>query len=279
MNSTREDNVLVLTGADHLYARTLYQFLLSAERVEAHRHADWIVYDLGLQDADRHFLRERFGWAVLKVFQFADYPNHVTVSSGSYAWKPIALGLHSGREGPLFWFDSGTVLKRRLDDVIDALSVQGFWALRSQEPLYKKCDVRVMDALGVPQEIRHFQEYAAGAVGFDTRTTLGRQILADWAAHAAIKDHIVPDGYPSFHKHDQALLNCLLATAAREGRFIPTTAEIDICSTNPSPLISTRNFVPNGRPLYADPLIRAGAALWKAGDVLYHRMQRLKQRR
>jgi hypothetical protein len=130
-----------------------------------------------------------------------------------------------------------------------------------------------MDALAVPPEVRHFPEYAAGAVGFDTRQPLGRQLLADWAAHAAIEDHIVPAGYASFHKHDQAVLNCLLAKATFEGRFVPTTEEIDICSAHPSRLISTRNFVPNGRPLWADPVLRAGFAAWKAGDRVYHKLR------
>lgn len=274
MANIRRDLVLVLTGADHLYARTLFQFLLSAERTGEHRRSDWIVYDLGLTDEDRHYIHERFSWAAIAAFPFANYPPHVKVGSGSYAWKPLALALHADHDGPVFWFDSGTVLRQPLDEALEEISRQGVWILRSQEPLHRKCDTRVMDAVGVPPEARDFQEYAAGAVGFDTRLPLGRQLLTDWAAHAAIEDHIVPAGYPSFHKHDQALLNCLLAQATHEGRFVPTHAEIDICSTNPSRLISTRNFVPNGRPMWTDPFLRAAAAAWKAGDVLYHRYKR-----
>lgn len=279
MTERRTDKVLVLTGADHRYARTLFQFLLSAERVKEHRHADWIIYDLGLTPEDRRFLAERFGWARLDAFPFDRHPPHVGIAAGSYAWKPLAIARHAGHQGPLFWFDSGTVFRQPLDAAIAALAAQGVWALRSQEPLERKCDVRVMDAVGVPAAARRFQEYAAGAVGFDPRLPLGRQLLADWAAHAAIADHIVPEGYAAFHKHDQALFNCLLARAAHEGRFVPTSAEIDICSTNPSRLISTRNFVPNGRALWADPLLRAYATAWKAGDVFYHRLRRWRERR
>lgn len=273
MTIGRNPRPLVLTGASHRYARTLFQFLLSAERMGEDRNSDWIVYDLGLGDDDRDFLARRFPWGRLQSFPFADYPPHVRLETGSYAWKPLILARHETHPGPLFWFDSGTILQKPLDDALAALGRQGFWALRSQEPLDRKCDVRVMDAVGVQPEVRHFREYAAGAVGFDPRLPLGRRLLADWAFHAAIEDHIVPQGYAAFHKHDQAVLNCLLARAAFEGRFAQTTEEIDICSARPSRLISTRNFVPNGRPLWADPALRAGFAAWKAGDRVYHRLR------
>lgn len=279
MRIGRDVKPLVLTGASHRYARTLFQFLLSAERQGEDERCDWIVHDLGLTDEDRRFLAERFGWAALKTFSFADHPPHVALERGSYAWKPIILGAHAGHHGPVFWFDSGTILRTPLDDALAELARQGFWALRSQEPLFRKCDPRVMEATGVPPEVRHFREYAAGAVGFDPRLPLGRALLEDWAAHARIEDHIVPAGYPAFHKHDQALLNCLLATAAHDGRFAPTAAEIDICSASPSPLISTRNFVAEGRPLWADPLLRAGFAAWKMGDRAYHRLRILDDTR
>lgn len=279
MTDGRKVKPLILTGASHLYARTLFQFLLSAERHGEDRRCDWLVYDLGLSSGDRQFLKDRFGWAELASFRFSDHPPHVALERGSYAWKPIILGAHAERGGPVFWFDSGTILRMPLDGALQALARQGVWALRSQEPLFRKCDIRVMDATGVPPEVRHVREYAAGAVGFDPRQPLGRRLLAEWAAHAGIEDHIVPAGHPDFHKHDQALLNCLLAKATHEGAFVPTTEEIDICSVHPSPLISTRNFVPNERPLWADPALRAGFALWKAGDRLYHRLRILDDTR
>lgn len=279
MTIGRPSRPLVLTGASHLYARTLFQFLLSAERAGEDKSADWIVYDLGLEDGDRHVISLRFPWARLETFPFPEHPPHVRLDAGSYAWKPLILGRHAGHQGPVFWFDSGTIFLKSLDGPLRALEQQGFWALRSQEPLDRKCDARVMDAVGVPPEVRHFREYAAGAVGFDPRQPLGRQLITDWAAHAAIADHIVPAGYPAFHKHDQALLNCLLARAAHEGHFAPTSAEIDICSASPDRTISTRNFVPNGRPLWADLPQRLGSAAWKAGDRMYHRLRILDDTR
>jgi hypothetical protein len=271
---------LIVTAADHRFARTLAQFLLSAERHGEHRRCRWAIYDLGLSDADRTRLRERFGWADIRSIQLADYPPHVAVASGSYAWKPVIIR-EAARDlvGPLFWFDSGTILRAPLDGALRSLANQGFWGLRSQMPLAQKCDPRVLDALEVPLEVRHLREYAAGAVGFDLATPLGRQLVEDWGHHALIADYIVPEGYAVFHKHDQALLNSLLAKAAYSECFEPTLDEIDISSPTPSRLVSTRNYVPPQIPLWADPAARAHRALHKAADRIYHRLRRFDDTR
>ena len=252
----------VATAADHRYARTMMQLLLSAERQGEHRHAHWEVYDLGLEDADRRLLSTRFPWTSLKPFPLADDPPHVAVVAGSEAWKPLMIAeAAKSFDGPLFWFDPGTILKAPLDQALHSLEGQGFWGLRGQMPLARKCDPRVLEALGVPLEVRHIREYATGAVGFDLATGLGSELVEEWARLSLIEDHSA----------DEALLSCLLAKAMFAGSFEQTLEEIDIGSANPSPLISTRNHVPNGHPLSADPLYRATSALRKAGERFYHK--------
>ena len=274
MNPAREQRPLIVTAANHRFARTLCQFLLSAERHGEHRRAKWIVYDLGLTPEDRSELARRFAWAELRTFDFSSYPPHVALESGSYAWKPVIIHeVAQTHHGPVLWFDSATVLKAPLDPVLNEVSRQGFWGLRSQMPLMKKCDPRVMNVIQVPLEVRHFREYAAGAVGFDTRMPLGRDLIEAWSANSLVPEHIVPPGYAPFHKHDQAVLNCLLAKAAFEGRFEPTETEIDISSAAPFRGLSTRNFVAASTPLWADPATRAYHAARKSADRLYHRLR------
>lgn len=240
----------------------MMQLLLSAERQGEHRHAQWEVYDLGLTDADRRLLSTRFPWTRLKPFPLSAYPPHLTAVAGSDAWKPLIIAeAAKSFDGPLFWFDPGTILKAPLDEALRSLEGRGFWGLRSQVPLALNCDRRVLEALDVPLEVRHIRECATDAVGFDLATDLGRELIDDWARYSLVEDHSA----------SQALLSCLLAKAMFAGRFEQTPEEVDIGSANPSPLISTRNHVPDGRPLWADPLYRATSALWKAGEQLYHK--------
>ena len=272
MTDNRSTRPLVLTAADHRFARTLMQFLLSAERHGEDRRSRIVIHDLGLSEADRRAIRKRFGWAELRLFPFADYPPHLQLARGSYAWKPVIVGAAAQEHaGPLFWFDSGTVLKAPLDAALAVVAQRGFWGLRSQAPLAEKCDPRVLEALDVPLEVRHMREFAAGAVGFDLASDFGRRLVEDWSRHALIPGHILPDDCAPYHKHDQALLNCLLTRAMFAGELPNDAEEIDISSAHPSRLIATRNYVPAGYPLWADPALRARAAAWKAGDRLYHR--------
>ena len=272
MTANRSSRPLVLTAADHRFARTLMQFLLSVERHGENRRSHVVVHDLGLSETDRLFIRKRFEWAELRLFPFSEYPPHLQLAKGSYAWKPVIVrDAARDHSGPLFWFDSGTVLRMPLDQALAVVAARGFWGLRSQRPLAEKCDPRVLEALEVPPEVRHVREFAAGAVGFDLATPLGRQLVEDWGRHALIADHTLPEDCAPYHKHDQALLNCLLARAMFAGLLPNEAEEIDISSAHPSRLIATRNFVPTGYPLWADPALRARAAGWKAGDRLYHR--------
>lgn len=276
MTSGQNAAPLVATAADHRFARTLQQFLLSLERHGENHRSRIVIHDLGLSDADRSLLARRFSWADVRRFRFEDHPPHVALAAGSYAWKPLILAeLAQGFSGPLLWFDSGTVLKAPLDGILACLARDGFWGLRSQTALAAKCDPRVLDALAVPPEVRHIREYAAGAVGFDLASPLGRALVEEWAAHAAIADHIVPADYAAFHKHDQAVLNCLLAKAIFAGDLAPARAEIDISSASPSPLISTRNYVSAKLPLWADPAARALRSAYKEADRLYHVASRI----
>lgn len=62
---TLSQTPLVVTGANHPYARIIVQFLRSAERHGEQHRLDWISLDLGLSASDWAFIRERFKWADL----------------------------------------------------------------------------------------------------------------------------------------------------------------------------------------------------------------------
>ena len=82
---------LIVTAADHRFARTLMQFLRSAERYGEDSRLGWVVYDLGLSPTDREIICHHFPWAKVRPVDFAEYPAHVNVATGSFAWKPILL--------------------------------------------------------------------------------------------------------------------------------------------------------------------------------------------
>ena len=68
---------MILSAADSRYFRSLWQFLLSAERTGLSRTWAWRVYDLGLEADQIQRLRQRFRWCELIKFDFSQYPEHV----------------------------------------------------------------------------------------------------------------------------------------------------------------------------------------------------------
>ncbi len=198
------------------------------------------------------------------------------MSAGSYAWKPIILADNLiGKESPVFWFDSATLFHTGLERPLEIVRSRGLWALRSQQPLERKCDPRVMDRLKVPLEVRHLPEWAAGQIGIDPRHPAALQLAQAWKRHALDSDAIVPAQAVPYHKQDQSLLNCLLLTAAWKGEIEPVEDEVDISSSRPFRGISTRNKVAPDAPFWLDPILRIRSSAYKRGDRLYHRMRHL----
>ncbi|MFO1131832.1 MAG: hypothetical protein U1E16_07475 [Hyphomicrobiales bacterium] len=262
---------LIVTGANHPYARTLVQFLRSAERFGEHRRLKWIVFDLGLAKSEVAFIGRRFPWADLRTVEFSKYPPHVDVSRRSYAWKPILLEEAArGHAGPVFWFDSATVLKRPIAEPLASVARDGVWSLKGQTPLMGRADARVIQTfiaeLNMPPEILHLPERVTGAIGFDTRHAVANAILQDWARLARDPRYILPDDPDPRHRWEQTLFTALLLSAAWRGDIQLGSEEVDISSIQPVSYLTTRNKLWAGWPLWSDAAARAWYRIWKAGD-------------
>ena len=263
---------IVLSAADCRFFRSLWQFLLSAERTGLFKICAWRVYDLGLYQHQLQRLGRRFRWCEFVRFDFNQYPDHVGLASNSYAWKPIIIADNlTNSVASVFWFDSATILLTMLKRPLSIVEKHGIWTLKSKSPLYSKCDPRVLEALKVPVMVQHLPERAAGALGFNPQHPATVQLAMDWKRHALVQEHIVPDNAASYHKQDQAIFNCLLFRAAAEGALTLTDDEVDISSARPAKDITTRNIVNPSVPIWADPLVRLWFLTYKKADQLNHR--------
>ena len=254
--------------------------LFSAERTGLSEFCDWRIYDLGLTPQQAQRLAQRFKWCAFTAFDFSSHPVHVGLEHGSYAWKPIILAENlSTTTAPVFWFDSATIFLTNLERPLRTIRDNGLWVLKSQSPLHLKCDPRVLDALAVPLELRHLTERAAGAIGVDPQHPAAVKLVMDWQHLALQPDFIVPKGAASFHKQDQAILNCLLLKAAASHQLTLIDEEIDISSAKPTTEVSTRNRVHARAPLWLDPVLRSWSAAYKRADRLHHQWQHFRNTR
>lgn len=263
---------MILSAADSRYFRSLWQFLLSAERTGLSRTWAWRVYDLGLEADQIQRLRQRFVWCELITFEFSQYPGHVALAAKSYAWKPVIIADNLlGAEAPVFWFDSATILHTALKRPLSIIAENGIWTLRGKSSLSGICDPRVLDALQAPVAVWHLPYRAGGVMGFDPKHPAAVQLATEWKRHALIQEHIVPANAAGYHKQDQAVFSCLLLKAAAEGAITLTVDDVDISSASPAKDVTTRNVVNPEVPTWADPLARLYYFGYKKADQLSHR--------
>ena len=89
--------VVVVTAASAAYAGCVAQLLRNlSRRGLAQRHRT-IVWDLGLNSAQRELLVAGFPWAEFRAFDFPRHPPHVAVARNTYARSEVCLVLLSGR--------------------------------------------------------------------------------------------------------------------------------------------------------------------------------------
>eukprot|EP00873_Tetraselmis_striata_P040183 jgi/Tetstr1/460447/TSEL_005706.t1 len=268
----------IVTGADASFARTLAQFLMSVRRRRLHHGARIAVYDLGLGQAWRAKIAARFPFAEILPFSFADKPAHVAVEAGAFAWKPLVIADAAARfGGRLFWFDSATLFHGDLSEPLSVLEETGVYTLEGQSNLAQRCRSEVRDYLKADPDDLHRKIRIGGVLGFDLDAPAARDLLAKWARLALDPDAFRPAA-PD-HNADQAVLTILLFRFEREGRLRLNAGEIDISSARPVRWMSSRNKVAAHRPLWMDPLVRAGYRAYKTLDRLTLRWQDFYRRR
>lgn len=252
--------MLILTGANAKYYRSLGQLLLSVRR--HHDSAQCRIYDLGLDPGQASDLRKRFPKIAVREFDFDDHPPHVHIDAGTYAWKPLIIARELESCGdPILWLDSATVIRSPLDAIEAEIHKAGQYVPISgdmQATVQRWTHPATLARLGIPLgPVRSMHQRASGVCGFDGRNPVVRRLVHRWKELALKEEIIAPPGSNrSNHRQDQALLTLLLLEAAQRGGLQLTTDEIDVGSSCPIPWLSARNKVSNSVPLCFDSLVR-----------------------
>mgnify|MGYP001765888149 CR=1 FL=1 len=277
----RRDRPLVVTAADARFARTLWQFLRSAERRRAVEGLDWLAWDLGMEPEQLAGLRRRFPWCGFRRFDASAHPPHVRVSAGTWAWKPVIV-VESARDrgGPVLWADSGAIVRPRFREVFDEIRRTGVLTLWSKTAIGRKADPRTLARTGLAPELWGVIERPATIFGFDAGDPTACDLIRRWAAFCEDPETIAPvDAMPG-HKFDQAVLNCVLIAATAEGRLASLpVGDIDISSGRPVAWFTTRNKVDPRLPTWTDPLCRLWYWTYKTVDQALHRRAERKRAR
>lgn len=279
MTPAPDGTTIFVTGASQRYWRCLWQVLGNIEARGLYRRAHFVAFDLGLEATALTRLKERYPWCEFRRFAFENYPAHVAMAAGSYAFKPLIISrMMEETRGVVFWFDSATLFHTSDLSFLEAvIKRNGIYALRGQAPLGQRCDPEVLTSLQIPFFILRKPELVAGVLGFNSGEPNIRALVREWAGHALIKEHIAPRiPRRSFHMPEQALLTWLVYRGEDNGVLRLTGEEIDISSRAPVRWMSSRNFIPPGAPLWAGALFRLYYAAYKTVDQMLWRLRHLR---
>jgi hypothetical protein len=206
---------VIITGASHNHARSLFQFLRTVPS-----HQTVYVWDFGLNDETRATLTTLFPNIRLRVFDWSRYPAFfdINVAAGEYAWKPAAIWettreLRQRGEGDLLlWCDAGNMIREPLDPVWDTIHAQGVYSPISAGTVRKWTHPGMLDYMQISHRdpVLDAQPRNGAIIGFDLTNPSARAVLREWASLARCRDCIAPPGSSrENHRQDQALLTLL----------------------------------------------------------------------
>lgn len=267
--------MIVVTAASDEYRACLHQYLSGVERWRITREYVHLAYDLGLAPAHRRLLEARFPWCTFRDFDASIYPPHVACR-GNYAWKPaIICEVLSQTREVVLWMDSANVVTSDLREVDSVARSAGTFTLQGQASLRERCDAGVRARLTVPLGVCDAPERVTTACAFSGADPVVLELVTRWRDLCMDPTLLVPER-PSTGRHmwEQAILGCLLLTAAHEGRLTLNADDVDISSPSPTRLMTTRNKVSPSLPLWAHPAARAFYWLYKRVDQEFIRRRR-----
>jgi hypothetical protein len=207
----RRSELVIVTGADNAYRRSLQQLLTSLFEHEPDVRA--IVFDLGLAESERARLEKRFPTAEWRRFDFDRYPAHldIKVEAGQYAWKPVILRdvMHELR-CCVCWMDSANVVTGRLSRIRAVTRWVGMYSACSKGSLSDWTHPGTLERLDVSEDLLGEHNLDASCVAVYYRNARARAVVDRWARCALRRECIAPEGSSrQNHRQDQAVLSVL----------------------------------------------------------------------
>jgi len=212
-------NLVVVTGANHNHFKSLKQFVASAIKYEPFSKV--IIFDLGLtasQSAEIRRLIETNPLVEIREFLFKNYPPHlnIEVNAGEYAWKPVIIGeICSESDGFVLWCDSGNVIDKRLSWIRRIVQRDGIYCPFSAGTIAEWTHPGMLSFLKLDDRYKGLQNLNAAVICLNPRNPEISKLIIDWHNCALNVNCISPKGSSrANHRQDQAALTSI---AVRNG--------------------------------------------------------------
>lgn len=203
--------LVVVTGADSSHYKSLCQFLASLFSYEPEIKV--IVFDLGLADSARQYLKETFPKAEMRLFDYSRYPDYfnIAVNAGEYAWKPVILHniLHEFK-CCVCWMDAGNVVIKHLSWLRRITRAAGMYSPLSSGCISDWTHPKTLEFLNASDDILYKPNLNGACVAVCYRNAKARDLVTQWKQCALAKECIAPTGSSrQNHRQDQAVLSVI----------------------------------------------------------------------
>lgn len=207
-------NLTIVTAASANHAHTLLNLVKNlSEQKETQMFV--VVYDLGLTVEQRGKLEDliilhplRF---CIETFDYSKYPSYfdINVNAGYYAWKPaIVFQVCQRYKGLVIWMDSGNLVHKKLDNLIQIVSTEGLYNNKSSGDLARWTHTETLKYLKCTKT--DLPNRNAACIGVNYNLSWVREFVLEWKSAALIQDCIAPVGSSwNNHRYDQAIMSVL----------------------------------------------------------------------
>lgn len=207
----KNNNLVIVTGADSTHYKSLCQFLSSLFLHEPKIRA--VVFDLGLRDSERQHLEKSFSSADLRRFDYTQYPNYfnIKINAGEYAWKPIILNnILNEFKCCVCWMDAGNLVVKPLFWIRKITETLGIYSPRSSGLISDWTHPKTLEFLNTSNRLHHKPNLSGNCVAINYYNPKARDLAERWKACALNKECIAPQGSSrKNHRQDQAVLSVI----------------------------------------------------------------------
>jgi hypothetical protein len=211
LSTSTSNKFVIVTGGDSSHYESLWQFLSSLLTWEPDTKV--IVFDLGLVESERQYLKDAFPAAELRLFDYSQYPDYVNieVNAGEYAWKPVILSdVLNEFKCCVCWMDAGNVVTKPLFWLRRITNTIGMYSPHSLGFISDWTHPKTLEFLNASCDLLHKPNLNGACVAVSYQHAIARDLVTEWKKCALTRECIAPRGSSrKNHRQDQAVLSVL----------------------------------------------------------------------
>jgi Protein of unknown function (DUF1647) len=209
--SPESDSLVIVTGADSSHYKSLCQFLSSLFFHEPDIKA--VVFDLGLIELQRQYLKDAFSSIELRLFDYSQYPDYfdIKINAGEYAWKPVIFcDTLNEFKCCVCWMDAGNLVTQPLFWLRRITSALGMYSPRSRGLISDWTHPKTLEFLKPSNKLLEKPNLSGACIAAIYQNPKARDVVNKWKECALTKECIAPKGSNrKNHRQDQAVLSVL----------------------------------------------------------------------